>query len=595
MLCTYTQENDDWPSPQMREYLVCGDYLPALEEDNRRRYRAPYGCLHELSDIVRTTLPSQGTATKTMSAPPEQSEEYRAESHTPAGTRLAFINLEPSPHSAPRFSLIEIPRLLPHKLLTVALLISIAALDIVLTPTLHVGAFLYPVAILTALWWGGKYAVFSITSLTLILTALEHWLHPNASSNVATADLLVGTIHHISSLLLLVLFGSACTWIAHQQTKYLHAQDSLTDLEAKLTSVVQLTPDALILANADGNIVFWNSSAVAMFGYAEEEALGQPLTTIIPKRYRESHVKGLRRVCETGESRLIGRSIELSGLRKDNSEFPVELSLATWQTKGTRFFSAFLRDVTRRKRLETRQAVQLAISQVLMEAETVEQAGARILQAIGHVTDWEVGLIWLLEQRTSTLRCATIWEKSTRQVLNRFLQHSLATTFSSGVGLPGRVFASGEPDWIMNVAKDDNFPRLELALEAGLHAAFGFPIKGSQGVLGVIEFFAPEVRPPDTSLLHTFADIGIKVGQFVERKQMAGETAALVRELQATASGTPAIRGLLPICATCKRIRDPKGSWQEVEHFIEQHSTAHFSHTVCGVCARREHPDWDTA
>jgi hypothetical protein len=162
------------------------------------------------------------------------------------------------------------------------------------------------------------------------------------------------------------------------------------------------------------------------------------------------------------------------------------------------------------------------------------------------------------------------------------------------VGLPGRVFASGEPSWITNVAKDENFPRLELAREANLHAAFGFPINGSQGVLGVIEFFAPEVRPPDTSLLYTFADIGIKVGQFVERKQMAEETAALVRELQATTSGTPTIRGLLPICATCKRIRDPTGSWQEVEHFIEQHSAAHFSHTICGVCARQAHPDWDT-
>jgi hypothetical protein len=51
----------------------------------------------------------------------------------------------------------------------------------------------------------------------------------------------------------------------------------------------------------------------------------------------------------------------------------------------------------------------------------------------------------------------------------------------------------------------------------------------------------------------------------------------------------------LPICATCKRIRDPTGSWHEVEHYVEQHSAAHFSHTICGVCAREAHPDWDKA
>ena len=505
------------------------------------------------------------------------------------------MSIEQSRHKASWFSLLEIPRRLPYSLLTVALLASIATLDIVLAPTLHVGVFLYPVAILTALWWGGKRAVFYATGIALLLTVLEQWFHPIASDSVETANLLIGMTNRVSNLLLLVLFGSACVWIARQENKYIHAKDSLTDLEAKLTSVVQLAPDALILANAQGNIVFWNSSAVTMFGYSEEEALGQPVTAIMPKRYQESHVQGLRRVCETGEVRLIGRSTELNGLRKDNIEFPIELSLATWQTKGTRFFSAFIRDLTSRKRLETRQAVQLTISQVLMEAETVEQAGTRILQAVGHLADWEVGLIWLLDQRTKTLRCATVWEKSTRQALDPFLRHSRVTTFSSGVGLPGRVFASGEPSWITNVVEDGNFPRLELAREAGLHAAFGFPIKGSQGVLGVIEFFAPEVRPPDTSLLYTFADIGIKVGQFVERKQMADETAALVRELQAPTSETPTIRGLLPICATCKRIRDPKGSWQEVEHFIEQHSAAHFSHTVCGICARQAHPDWDTA
>ncbi|TKS64256.1 MAG: hypothetical protein EWM73_00648 [Nitrospira sp.] len=74
---------------------------------------------------------------------------------------------------------------------------------------------------------------------------------------------------------------------------------------------------------------------------------------------------------------------------------------------------------------------------------------------------------------------------------------------------------------------------------------------------------------------------------------MADETVALARALQATTSDTPAIRGLLPMCATCKRIRDPAGSWQEVDHFIEQHSAAHFTHTICGVCARQAHPDWD--
>lgn len=480
-------------------------------------------------------------------------------------------------------------------LLTCALVMGVAVIDIVLTPSLHIGAFLYPVTILTVLWWGGERGVMVCTAVAALLTILERWSHQEAEDNMDAASQLVIVSNHVSSVLLLVLFGSACVWIARQQAKYLHAHNSLTDLEAKLSSVVQLAPDALVLANADGHIVFWNPSAARMFGYSEEEALGRPLTSLMPERFREAHLRGFHRVCESGESRLIGKTLELNGLSKAGREFPLELSVATWRTKGTRFFSAFLRDLTERKRLETRQAVQLAISRILMEAETVEHAGSSILQAVGHLGDWDVGLIWLLDQRTKTLRCATVWERAAREPLEGFLRQSLITTFSSGVGLPGRVLASGEPDWITNVAKDENFPRLALARAAQLRAAFAFPIKGAQGVLGVIEFFAGEVRPPDTSLLQTFADIGIKVGQFVERKHLAEETAALIRELQAKAADTKTIQGLLPICATCKRIRTPHGEWQEVEHFIQNHSTAQFSHTVCSACARQIHPDWDTA
>jgi PAS domain S-box-containing protein len=478
-------------------------------------------------------------------------------------------------------------------LLTGVVLAGIAVMDLVLTPQLHVGVFLYPVAIITALWWGRDRAVLAVTGLAVGMTALEQWAHPIASYRLEDPSPLIATSNFLFNLLLIGFFGTACAYIARQEVRFKHAQESLTDVEARLTSVVQSTPDALILANAQGHIVYWNAGATKTFGYREEEALGQPLTMIMPKRYRDAHERGLRRVCESGESRLIGTTMELHGLRKNNKEFPLELSLSMWQSKGTRFFSAFLRDITDRKRMETRQAVQLAISQVLMEANTIEAAGSQLLQAIGHLTEWEAGLIWVPDQRTKTLRCATVWQNSAPRALEEFLQTSRATTFEPGIGLPGRVFASGEPSWITNVEKDDNFPRLALARVAGLHAAFGFPIKGAQGVLGVIEFFSREIRPPDNSLLHTFADIGIKVGHFVERKQLAEETARLIAELQSAASGHNPIRGLLPICASCKKIRDGEGEWHEIEQFLGSHTEAQLSHTICTACARKEHPDWD--
>src|SRR5688572_30146065 len=503
--------------------------------------------------------------------------------------------MNPIPTHREWISLLGLYELSWRSLLTAFLLGAIALLDVWLTPTLHVGVFLYPVSILTALWWGGERAVLYTTGAAVFLTLWERWAHPGTTYSVEAPALYIGFMNHVASLLLLLLFGSACVYMARQRATYQHARESLTDLEAKLSAVVQLTPDALVLSNADGDIVFWNAGAEKLFGYTTQEALGQPLTVIIPSRHREAHSTGFRRVCLTGESKLIGRTLELHGLRKGGKEFPLELSLATWHAKGMRFFSAFMRDLTERKRHETRQAIQLAISQVLMESQTVEQAGRQILQSVGHLADWEVGLIWLLDSQQQTLRCATVWEKSPKPALENFLHHSLVTTFSSGVGLPGRVLANGAPSWITNVVKDGNFPRLDLARAADLHAAFGFPIKDSKGVVGVMEFLAQEIRPPDNSLLHTFSDIGIKMGQFIERKRLADESVALLRDLQEATSGGKTIRGLVAICATCKRIRTQQDQWEDVERFIERHSTAEFSHTVCTTCARQAHPDWDTA
>src|SRR5262249_22488875 len=91
--------------------------------------------------------------------------------------------------------------------------------------------------------------------------------------------------------------------------------------------------------------------------------------------------------------------------------------------------------------------------------------------------------------------------------------------FQPGVGLPGRVWASGQPIWIPDVVEDENFPRASIAAQEGLHAAFAFPILAGGRVLGVIEFFREDVRQPDADLLEMVSSIGALVGQFLERKR----------------------------------------------------------------------------
>jgi PAS domain S-box-containing protein len=140
--------------------------------------------------------------------------------------------------------------------------------------------------------------------------------------------------------------------ITHDLTERKRAEERFRASEERFRALTQSVNDAVISADASGRIVFWNKGAQVIFGYAEEEVVGQPLTLLMPESYQEAHREGLKRFQSTGKSRLIGKVIELQGRRKDGSEFPLELSLAVWETGQGKFFSGILRDITLRKQAE---------------------------------------------------------------------------------------------------------------------------------------------------------------------------------------------------------------------------------------------------
>jgi PAS domain S-box-containing protein len=128
------------------------------------------------------------------------------------------------------------------------------------------------------------------------------------------------------------------------------AERSLTESEHRFQSLVESATDGIVVANGRGIVVSWNRGATRIFGYSTEEMIGQPLTLIMPARYREAHERGMARIEATGQGRLIGSVIELHGLRKGGEEFPIELSLATWKTGRGSYYSGIIRDISERKK-----------------------------------------------------------------------------------------------------------------------------------------------------------------------------------------------------------------------------------------------------
>lgn len=156
------------------------------------------------------------------------------------------------------------------------------------------------------------------------------------------------------------MFGTGQDVTERHQT-----EQAIVASEAKFRAVAESTQEAIISAGSDGSILYWNPAAVRMFGYSEAEALGLPLTALIPERHHAAHLNGVQRLNETGTSRLAGQTLELSGLRRGGNEFPLELSVGVLGAGGSMFVTATIRDVTARRAAEKaneRYAIQLAAS-----------------------------------------------------------------------------------------------------------------------------------------------------------------------------------------------------------------------------------------
>lgn len=181
------------------------------------------------------------------------------------------------------------------------------------------------------------------------------------------------------------------------------------------------------------------------------------------------------------------------------------------------------RDVTERKRLEQRQAMQHAVTLLLAQSETVAEVMPKIIQTVCQTLGWDCGAWWAMHEQDGSLHCAETWSIDSNEIREYAKASSEMTFAPESVGLLRRVCATGEPIWISDVTGNVGFKRAHLALKAGLHGAFAFPIKIGNELFGVMEFYIREVRDPDPALLEITHSIGSQMGQFIARKSAEGK------------------------------------------------------------------------
>ena len=164
---------------------------------------------------------------------------------------------------------------------------------------------------------------------------------------------------------------------ARDLTERKQIEESLKQSEERSRSVIESAHDAFVSIDIDGRIRDWNLQAESMFGWPRAEALGRFLhETIIPSKYREAHLQGIKHLKATGEGPVLNQTLELSALRRNGDEFPVEIVIWPLQVGKETMFHAFIRDITVRK--EAAERIQNLNEELQQRAELLETANQEL-------------------------------------------------------------------------------------------------------------------------------------------------------------------------------------------------------------------------
>ena len=170
-----------------------------------------------------------------------------------------------------------------------------------------------------------------------------------------------------------------------QKSRREEIQKALQESEEKYRSVVESACEAILTTNQQGDIITWNKGAEKMFGYTSEEIVGAPLTRIMPKQLQTTHKQAFLAFIRNNDEEELSYKKDIYGLRRDGSQFPVEVSFSKWTKNGYIFSTGILRDITERKRSQNE-----LIKSEEKYRQLVENAGEGIMMVDDNGTILEV-------------------------------------------------------------------------------------------------------------------------------------------------------------------------------------------------------------
>lgn len=311
-------------------------------------------------------------------------------------------------------------------------------------------------------------------------------------------------------------------WMAgrldQERARTRQTEQALRASQDRLRAVIDTEPACVKVVDQNGVLLQINVSGLAIIEADDEHAvIGQPVFPLVAPEHQEAFRRFHTHVCQGSATSLEFEIIGLKGTRRWVKSHAVPFRPVS---QGPTMHLSVTQDMTAVKRAERRLALQHAVAQVMATADSAHEAIPLILHTICRGLGWEVGAYWEVDRCSDLLRCREVWHRGHSVETAEFAAHTRTATFRTGVGLPGRVWASGEAAWIRDVVMDGNFPRAPYADRAGIHGGLAFPfMSGDDRVQGVMEFFAQAVHETDHDLLQMLETLAGQISLFLARKQ----------------------------------------------------------------------------
>jgi PAS domain S-box-containing protein len=294
--------------------------------------------------------------------------------------------------------------------------------------------------------------------------------------------------------------------------------------EVRYRALFEALPDGLLILDDEGRCVDVNPGLCRLLDRSRDEILGALLSELAVPERAESIARIFDRLKALGTF-----SGEIPLATAAGTPVDLEWSSRSDFTPGLHALAA--RDVRMRNQAERRLTAEHAVTRLLNEAQSLDDAAPGILEALCDTLGGRVGVLWQFDPGGELLRSTALWACPGRADLDAFRAATQSLAFVRGQGLPGRVWAERTAAVIEALADDDNFPRRAAAAAAGLRSGFGFPITVGSELIGVVEFFTDRLFAPDEPLLLMMTAIGYDIARFIRQRQAEEEVERLHRDL----------------------------------------------------------------